>query len=64
MFKNRLLWKIFKTKWEAVTEGWEELHNEDLYELHFFSIILSQSDLFYLYNVDIEVVVENVSVIK
>jgi hypothetical protein len=33
-FKNRVLWKIFGSKWEEVTGDWRRLHNEELHDLH------------------------------
>jgi hypothetical protein len=33
MFENRMLSRIFGAKWGGVTEGWRELHNEELHNL-------------------------------
>jgi hypothetical protein len=34
MFENRVLWKIFGSKWKEVTGEWKRLHNEELYALY------------------------------
>jgi hypothetical protein len=31
VFENRVLWRILGTKRDEVTEGWRELHNEELH---------------------------------
>ena len=34
MFENRLLRRIFGSKWDEVTGEWRKLHNEELNELY------------------------------
>jgi hypothetical protein len=35
VFENRVLRKIFGSKWDEVTREWRKLHIEELYDLHF-----------------------------
>jgi hypothetical protein len=34
MFENRVLRRIFGSKWDGVTGGWRKLHNEELHILY------------------------------
>jgi hypothetical protein len=41
VFEKRLLRRIFGPKWEGVTDGWRNLHNEELHELNCSPSIIS-----------------------
>jgi hypothetical protein len=34
VFENRVLRRIFGPKWDEVTGGWRQLHNEELHDLY------------------------------
>jgi hypothetical protein len=34
VFENRVLWKVFELKRNAVTATWRKLHKEELYDLY------------------------------
>jgi hypothetical protein len=34
VFENRVLRRIFGSKWEEVEGGWRRLHNEELHNLY------------------------------
>jgi hypothetical protein len=34
LFEKRVLWRIFGSKRDEVTEGWRKLHNEELREFY------------------------------
>jgi hypothetical protein len=34
VFENRVLRRIFGSKWDGVTGGWRKLHNEELHNLY------------------------------
>jgi hypothetical protein len=40
VFENRALRKIFEGKTDEVTWEWRRLHNEELYYMHFWTIII------------------------
>ena len=40
VFKNKVQWRIFVSKWEEITEEWRRLHKEELYDLYSSSYVI------------------------
>jgi hypothetical protein len=44
VFENKMLWRIFGSRREYVTEGWEKLLKEERHNLYFRQILLGRSN--------------------